>query len=486
MTVPYTFANQSGPIPLAQLDSNFQSVGSSSGISYTPAGTGAVATTVQSKLQESVSPKDYGAVGNGTTNDTTALSNAVTQSKTSSGAITLLSAMSVGTALPSLGGAQFIGNKPITYDLGLGYGKTVANRRGRDLGQKVLGRSYLARFWNFLSFFGVSYTASVYMTGDSVTQTYVGPILQSYLQSVSGVSSVVNNAISGTTIEQWRTGTGGFAASGKALSDWLAAPTDVLYISFGINTPYYGGTPQDFATSLEAAMTTIRAARDTTQTTVIVVLPVASADGGAMSVEGGYKRDEYYVYLLRALVEPLVDKYQFCLYDQSLETPEANVAQVGTVNNPIWLDSAKVHPIYGYKYFLAGQIFDAIAPWQLRSATASSDGQADVTPSTGFTLPGGGENMRTVRRKDQIISDGYVSMTTPAALTNGQSLASMTANYRPTRFQRYVTLVLYTAVSGTFETIRGQIDNATGILSSAQVSVMSPQRIYAYGAWNGV
>jgi len=47
--------------------------GSSNNISYTPAGTGAVATTVQAKLRETVSVKDFGAVGNGTTDETTAI-----------------------------------------------------------------------------------------------------------------------------------------------------------------------------------------------------------------------------------------------------------------------------------------------------------------------------------------------------------------------------------------------------------------------------
>jgi hypothetical protein len=46
---------------------------SSSSVTYLPAGTGAVATTVQTKLRESVSVKDFGAVGNGTTNDTAAI-----------------------------------------------------------------------------------------------------------------------------------------------------------------------------------------------------------------------------------------------------------------------------------------------------------------------------------------------------------------------------------------------------------------------------
>jgi polygalacturonase len=41
-----------------------------SGITYDPAGTGAVSRTVQSKLRDVVSVKDFGAVGDGVTDDT--------------------------------------------------------------------------------------------------------------------------------------------------------------------------------------------------------------------------------------------------------------------------------------------------------------------------------------------------------------------------------------------------------------------------------
>ena len=51
-------------------------------VGYTPAGTGAVATTVQAKLRQYVSAQDFGVVGDGTTDDTTAFLAACSYART--------------------------------------------------------------------------------------------------------------------------------------------------------------------------------------------------------------------------------------------------------------------------------------------------------------------------------------------------------------------------------------------------------------------
>ena len=111
-------------------------------VQYTQGGTGSVTRTVTSKLQESVSVKDFGAVGDGSTDDTTAVSNAFAAA--SAGATLLFPA---GTY--KIGSVNFTG-KAINLS---GYGATITCT-------SATGAVYKTDHGNKLQVRGISFTGT--------------------------------------------------------------------------------------------------------------------------------------------------------------------------------------------------------------------------------------------------------------------------------------------------------------------------------------
>lgn len=80
MSFPHTFGGLPSPVPLAYLDDNFNALSASTGgglIGYLYPATGAALRTLGSRLDDLATVMDFGAVGNGTADDTGAFVNAL-------------------------------------------------------------------------------------------------------------------------------------------------------------------------------------------------------------------------------------------------------------------------------------------------------------------------------------------------------------------------------------------------------------------------
>ena len=111
-------------------------------ITYTPAGTGAVDTTVQAKLRETVSVKDFGAVGDGVTDDTAALQAAF---NAADGKKLMFSA---GTFLVSRGSSAYVLEAPTDIEIEGIESKTTIKLSAAASDCHMIGRATTSTFFS--------------------------------------------------------------------------------------------------------------------------------------------------------------------------------------------------------------------------------------------------------------------------------------------------------------------------------------------------
>ena len=200
------------PINTSQTPNWGNAVGpNASTILYYPAGTGAVVTNVQAKLRETISVRDFGAVGDGVTDDRQAIVNAITYASTvwpTFGGITIY--------FPPTSSFYVVSSQ---IDIAAIFNLTTPlNQRLCQLWLEGAGRASRIRFTgtnpatsNFLFNFG-SYTNNVGMTGgvrnlkmDTAasighTATAYTPTFTTQSSSAYGTNQAVTTCILGSTV----------------------------------------------------------------------------------------------------------------------------------------------------------------------------------------------------------------------------------------------------------------------------------------------
>jgi hypothetical protein len=262
----------------------------------------------------------------------------------------------IGTAPADNPGAVLLGEQPIWYTDPVLTGRRVINHAGRDASLLAWGQECLIRW---LSGLKNGDTLSVGIVGNSQMtdgSTYLGYILGFLLDCHPGVS-VTNYAISGTSMEEWRTGANGYSAANKALANVVAGTHDLIIIGFGENEPAAAQDADEFDTTYRLCLDDLRA-QDVQACSILLLTPNA--------MNGAGDRDEYHNAIYRPVIRQCALDYQCAFFDRNGLFPDAYVDRGTGDSQDEWLDNIGVHPSELQRDTLAFKIYDFLIPEGLR------------------------------------------------------------------------------------------------------------------------
>jgi hypothetical protein len=286
--------------------------------------------------------------------------------------------VNIGAAITDNPGVKIIGEQGIYFE-GASGGRRLMNKPGRDASLHQWGRENLVRWLEGLR---TGETLKVALVGDSNTETFVGTPLQSYLESLPNVS-VFNGGEDGTTEEQWRAATGPYASNGKSMADVIAYDPDLIVFCFGTNSPAAGRTAGDFAATLHAAFTTIRASLGVNACSIALLTPNAMGDTS--------DRDELWSLRIRPIIRAMAERFDCGFFDKNALFPNSFIDLAAGAMQNKWLDSARVHTADLSTNILAVMIAEWLAPrelwariWENIPAKAAAD--LPITYPPGMTI----------------------------------------------------------------------------------------------------
>jgi lysophospholipase L1-like esterase len=284
----------------------------SSLVGFQQAGAGAAATTAQGKLRESVTPKDFGAVGDGTTDDSVPIAALASGLAAVGGKTATLAGKryltTTGVNFDNLNNVEFIGPGLITN------GTDLFNFPADDY-QRVIGQEYLAAFHkkaldavSTLTNFRIKVFGDSRPAGNSQTGNFLwnAALREAARQRGYYRGAFENNAIGGSTIQNW---------TDTHIDTYLTGSNDPDLVVFcaGINDlyiPFGPATPEQVVSRLDAFLTKVRVTKgySLSQLSIAVVVPVS-----AYNPSQG--RDPRFIEPLRTGFKRMARKHQVCVID---------------------------------------------------------------------------------------------------------------------------------------------------------------------------
>lgn len=388
----------------------------------------------------------YGAVGDGTTDNLTAINNAIAAAgyrgilelpKDSAGGVYHCSAVPTNPKGVYLRGPGYI---QIPEEGSTGRLRRW-DMRGESLPQ-VEGEEFLAIFHEVLRNGSVSGTKIEFLgdsttVGSGITDTnYILPtLIQNNLLLHGFNCTFVNRAVSGTTSEDCRT---------AQIPASIANAPHLVIIRTGINDPYLRGSApgvphteaqvQEVAelcrASLDSALSSYRASLAVTRTAIILMTPSVAT----LSKDG---RDERYLEAISPIYRELARKYQCTFIDtyriwrfgRGMNATFA--VGVPWLDTPYGANDGGIHPLEPFNMQIADRITRVILPETFRRTMQATLPQLNTT----LTYQNGWSNYTAqsfrARRRGQVVQlEGSI---VPGTTTSGTTITTLPTNMRPVR-----------------------------------------------------
>lgn len=306
-----------------------------------------------------------------------------------------------------------------------------------DRHQHVYGQEYLYAAHNKLMarnafsalFSGDSTTAG---SGLANTDNQIHSLVQQMVGDAGYEIAATNAGHSGAYTEQWRT---------DYLAGDLASNPDLYVIRWGINDPAYlktglAGTVDeweaeellrrdvgDYATSLRAALTTIRAAKAVSAMSIILMVPNSTSD-----TPNG--RDEKWYEQIRRVCRKAARDFQCALIDTYAMWPDTRSAAGRWMDNP-YSDGRAIHPLDVMNKWIAGAITDLLVPGGIAPRNIPSTWVTPAISEVPKNYPIGVSSWRVTWTINGVSVNGALYVHRSADNVTMQTVVSYAADMRP-------------------------------------------------------